>query len=281
MVRIGCHLSIAGGFKMAARRAVELGCETLQVFSRSPRGGKARPLDDQDVREFREVLASAGIHPAVVHAPYYINLATGDPVAVDYTREIVADDLRRAQALGASYVVSHMGHSDRDDAQAVVARMLDSIFDACGGNDVLLLLENTAGQGKEIGQSFGYIAGVIERSSHPERAGFCFDTSHAFGAGYDVATARGLDQTFKEIAATVGLSRLKVIHTNDSKDPLGSHRDRHEHIGKGLIGRQGFRSFLSRPEVSGLPAILETPLSTYEANKMNLEELFALRGARE
>jgi len=281
MVRIGCHLSIAGGFKMAARRAAELGCETLQVFSRSPRGGKARPLDDQDVREFREILASAGIHPAVVHAPYYINLAAVDPVAIDYTREIVADDLRRAAALGASYVVSHMGHSDCDDAQAVVARMLDSIFGACPGNGVLLLLENTAGQGKEIGQDFGYIAGVIALSARPERIGFCFDTSHAFGAGYDVATARGLDQTFKEMAATIGLSRLRVVHTNDSKDALGAHRDRHEHIGKGLIGRQGFRSLLARPEVAGLPAILETPLSTYEANKMNLDALFALRGVQE
>jgi len=281
MVRIGCHLSIAGGFKMAARRAVELGCETLQMFSRSPRGSKAKPLDDQDVREFRETLAAAGIHPAVIHAPYYINLAADDPVAIDYAREIIADDLKRARVLGASYVVSHMGHSDRDDAQVIVAGMLDSIFSACPGSDVLLLLENTAGQGKEIGQGFGYIAGVIELSSHPERIGFCFDTSHAFGAGYDVATAHGLDQTFKEIAATVGLSRLKVIHTNDSKDPLGSHRDRHEHIGKGLIGRQGFRSLLARPEVSGLPAILETPLSSYEANKMNLDELFALRCARE
>jgi len=277
MVRIGCHLSIAGGFKMAARRALDLECETLQVFSRSPRGGKAKPLDAQDVQEFRETLASGGIHPAVVHAAYYINLATDDSTAIEYTRQLVADDLSRAAALGASYVVSHMGHSARDDARLIVARMLDSIFASCPDDGVLLLLENTAGQGKEIGQTLGYIADTIAACSFPERLGFCFDTSHAYGAGYDVATARGLDRTFKEMAGTIGISRLKVIHANDSKEALGSHRDRHEHIGKGLIGTQGFKSLLARPEVAGLAALLETPLSTVEANKMNLDALRSLR----
>jgi deoxyribonuclease-4 len=277
MARIGCHLSIAGGFKMAARRALELGCESVQVFSRSPRGGKAKTLDAQDVLEFRETLAAGNTHPAVIHAPYYINLAADDPNAIEYTREIVVDDLVRAAALGASYVVVHMGTSARGDAQTIVARMLDSVFARCPENGVLLLLENTAGQGKEIGHALGYIADTIGMCSHPERIGFCFDTSHAYGAGYDVSNPRGIDQTFKEMAATIGIHRLKVIHANDSKEALGSRRDRHEHIGKGLIGRQGFRNLLARPETAGLPFILETPLATYEANKMNLDALFALR----
>jgi deoxyribonuclease-4 len=264
---------------MAARSAIDLGCETFQVFSRSPRGGAAKALDVSDVAEFQRLVRENGITPCIVHAPYYLNLASPDGVVIEYTQRIIAEDVGRARALGASYLVLHMGHSGAPDPIAQTARMLDSVFREAPDDGVLLLLENTAGQGKEIGTGFGSIADVISRSRHPERLGFCLDTCHAHAAGYDLSTRRGLDATLSELERTLGLPRLKLIHANDSKEAPGSCRDRHEDIGEGYIGKTGFRMIMNTPGFDGLPAILETPVSTTESNRKNITMLKSLRSA--
>lgn len=277
MIRVGCHLSIAGGFSSAARYAVELGCETLQVFSRSPRGGKAKPLSSDDVRDCRSLMAEAHISPLVIHVPYYINLAATEAEAIEYTRQILIDEMARASTLGASYVVTHLGHGNHSDASRRVARMLDSVLCEARDPQVLLCLENTAGQGSEIGYRFGDISDTIMMSNYADRIGFCYDTCHGFGAGYDLVSAQGFESTIDEIRSTVGFNKLRVIHANDSKEPLGSRRDRHEHIGEGYIGRQGFQRLINCEAFFGAVAILETPLTTFTANKKNIDTLKSLR----
>jgi deoxyribonuclease IV len=277
MIRVGSHLSIAGGFRVAARSAIDLELEAMQIFSRSPRGGEARVLSSSDVAEFKSLCAEGGISPVVIHVPYYLNLASLDPQVVEYTRTIISLDLARAAALGARYVVSHMGHAVSEDPQGDIARALDGIFEQAPDQGPLLLLENTAGQGREVGTTPSYVMETISRTKHPERLGFCLDTCHAFASGYDLSREDGLQQLIDEISGSLGLDRLRVIHANDSKTPLGSRKDRHESIGEGAIGRHGFGLIMNAPEFDGKVAILETPLTSREVELKNVRILKELR----
>jgi deoxyribonuclease-4 len=275
-------MSIQGGMEKMAKTAIELGCETVQIFSRSPRGGKAKPFDAGDVARMKQLFDEHDIRPLVIHAPYYINLASVDEAKRSYSIEVLAEDLTRAEVLGASFVVTHIGHKHRDepeDSSQALCRVIDSInrvLDTYAG-PVKLLLENTAGQGRELGSAFEEL-GKLVHVFPPDRVGTCFDTSHAFGWGYDLSDPGNIDQIFRAYDQLVGLETLEVIHLNDSKMALGSRRDRHEHIGKGGIGLEGFRAIINytgfKPD---MPGIMETPTDTPAADEDNLATVKALR----
>ncbi|NPV71287.1 MAG: deoxyribonuclease IV [Firmicutes bacterium] len=277
-MRIGAHLSIGRGFAGAAREAGALGCEAMQVFSRSPRGGKAKPLDDRDVTGLKAVLEEAGIRPLVVHAPYYLNLASEDESNYTYSAQVLAGDVVRAAALGASFVVTHPGHRPSDGPRGLerLAAAVRAAIEAEPGG-VRLLIENTAGQGREIGSDLAEIAQILHLIGMPERTGVCVDTCHAFAAGHDLRDAAGVGRFLGDLDGAIGFGRVFLMHLNDSVYDVGSKKDRHQHIGRGKIGLDGFRAILNHPRLQGLAGVIETPVDDEESNRANLETLRRLR----
>jgi deoxyribonuclease-4 len=261
MVLVGVHVSIAGSIVKAVDRAREIGCDSFQIFSRNPRGWAAKPLAPEDAEAFRSALARSGIGPAVDHMPYLPNLASPRDDLYSRSVEGLEDELRRADTLGIPFVVTHLGHhlgaGDEMGEARVIAALDRAVTNAPG--DVRLLLENTAGEKNSVGSHFASIARIIDGCACADRLGVCFDTCHAFGAGYDLRTADGIDEIFSAFDDAIGFDLLHVVHCNDSKGALGSGLDRHEHVGLGGIGEDGFRLFLHRPEVRHLPFICETP----------------------
>ena len=261
MVRVGVHVSIAGSIAKAVERAQGIGCETFQIFSRNPRGWAAKPLVSSDADAFRAALAASGMAPAVDHMPYLPNLAS--PKDEPYERSVLAlaDELERAAALGIPFVVTHLGHhlgAGGDAGEVRVIAALDRVMSAAPPG-VTLLVENTAGEKNSVGSHFASIARILEGCACPGRLGVCLDTCHAFGAGYDLRSRDGVEETLAAFDDAIGLARLRVVHCNDSKGELGSGLDRHEHVGLGAIGEEGFRLLLHRPEFADLPFICETP----------------------
>ncbi len=262
MVRVGVHVSIAGSIAKAVERAQGIGCDTFQIFSRNPRGWAAKPLASADVDAFRAALAASGIAPAVDHMPYLPNLASSKDEPYERSVLALADELERAAALGIPFVVTHLGHhlgagSDAGEAR-VIAALDRAVSSAPPG--VTLLVENTAGEKNSVGSSFASIARILEGCACPGRLGVCLDTCHAFGAGYDLRSRDGVEETLAAFDDAIGLDLLRVVHCNDSKGELGSGLDRHEHVGLGAIGEEGFRLLLHRPEFRDLPFICETPV---------------------
>ena len=278
------HFSVAGKYYNAVERAHELGCNALQIFAQNPKGWRAKDLPDGEAQTFRSLVSDYGIEAVVVHTPYLINLASTDPKLVQRSREAVKTSLERADLLGAQFVVTHIGSArgrELDDALKTVASGLDEVLSQ--NYDALLLLENTAGSGEIIGSSFEQLAGIVEASQARDRLYLCLDTAHAFAAGYDVATPDGLDATLLELDDLLGLSRLKVVHANDTRVALGSHVDRHYHIGRGSIGMEGFRNIVNHAKLAHLPFILETPVDDScddECNLRAFRSLFAPEGHR-
>lgn len=273
-MRLGIHISIGGGFEKAVKNLVRLGCNTCQMFSRSPRGGKARVLGEGEVKLFRQLCQQNDINPVVVHIPYVLNLATSDPEMHDYAISMVKEDLYRADTLGASYLVLHMGSHRGEGIEKGLAQVADALKKSLADydGDTVVLLENTSGAGKEVGYTFEHLKWVLNEIDSP-RAGICFDTCHGFAAGYDLRDEESVEATFKEMHRVVGLSRLKLIHANDSMFPLGSTKDRHAHIGKGFIGEAGFKAILGCPELKNIPYILETPIDEQGGWEENLETI--------
>lgn len=278
-VRLGAHLSIGGGWGQLIADATSLGCETVQVFSRSPRGGKARPLGEAEVAVLREGLTRAGISPLIVHTPYLVNIAATEDGKWEYAVDVLAEDLARAARLGAPWVVVHMGHARQlslEEGLLRCARALDLAVERAGqsGEGVTVLLENTAGG---LGESVEAIAWVISRSRHVHRLGVCLDTCHAFASGYDLRTPGGQDAFLDKVRRYLGSDRVRAWHFNDSAGACGSRVDRHEHVGEGQLGREAFRLLLGQPEVGGRPVILETPVRTPEGYRPDLAVLQELR----
>lgn len=262
--------------------AASLGCEAVQVFSRSPRGGKAKPFVASDVAAARSVLADKDIRPLVVHVPYFLNLASADTEKRAYSVDVLVEDLGRTETLGGKFLVTHIGHRERDeetDSPQVLARVLGSlneVFDRYSG-PVRVLLENTAGQGREVGSSFETIAALLH-SLPPERVGACLDTCHAFAAGYDIRGETGVRQVLTLFDKLVGLGHLGAVHLNDSKGGLGSHLDRHEHIGQGEIGLETFRSVVTTSLLpADIPGLLETPVRESGDDHANVTRMKDLR----
>ncbi|MFZ5427242.1 MAG: deoxyribonuclease IV [Thermodesulfobacteriota bacterium] len=253
----GAHESVAGGLAEAFGRIKSVGGTALQVFTRNQRQWEAAPVSPDEAEAFANAWREWGPYPVASHASYLLNPASPDEALRKRGVASLAAELERCRALGVPWVVLHPGAAmgaGREEALGRAARSLDEAFEASGGDGPLILLENTAGQGTGIGSDFRDLAAIIAASRHPGRLGICLDTCHAYAAGYDVATRRGLD----EALAMLDKDRLKLVHVNDAKAGLGSRLDRHEHIGKGAIGLEGFRAIVNHPVLARLPMILET-----------------------
>lgn len=273
-MKFGSHVSIAGGIDKAPGRAKELGCECFQIFSRSPRGGKAPELTEELVGSFKKACAEHGFTDYYIHTPYYINFASAKKELRESASVIIREELERARTIGARHIMTHLGSSkdtDRKDAVKMVAGGLSKAID---GTDLpgLLLLENTAGQGATIGDTFEELAEILRLIGDPE-IGICIDTAHLLASGYDIRTPEALEETLSAISQTVGLDRVKLIHGNDSKADLGERKDRHEHIGRGKVGLDGFKAILSRPELKNLDMIVELPPDKVAADIALLKDL--------
>jgi len=279
-LRFGFHLSIGGGLTAVVDHAVDLGCETAQIFSRNPRGWKAKPLAEDDAM-LAVRAARAGIEPLVVHMPYLPNLATPDPAMYQRSVEALVEEIERCRFLGVPCLVTHLGKRKDSSIDAGIERVVTALNRAVketpgeSGN-VMLLLENTAGQGSEVGASLEEIAEIMAGVEHCERVGFCFDTAHAFEAGMPIHTQKGLDETLVKLDTLVGIENLRVIHLNDSRTPFGSRVDRHWHIGEGEMGMEAFGRIVAHDALQGLPAIMETP-GDEEWDRRNLFTVLRLR----
>lgn len=262
MALLGAHVSTAGGCYRAFDRALEIGCTTMQIFVKSPNQWRAKALTEDDVTRFQTGRAERG-WPVTAHAAYLINLASQDETIAARSRAGLADELERCDSFGVGALVLHPGAHVGAGSEAgieMAARALDEVLNGLESVTTRVLLENTAGQGSTLGASFEELAGIIALLDSPERVGICFDTCHAFAAGYDVSTADGYDATLGEFDRLIGLERLLCVHLNDSKHPLGSRKDRHENIGVGEIGEECFVRLVNDPVLAAVPKILETPL---------------------
>jgi deoxyribonuclease IV len=277
-MRFGFHISIAGGFSKIAERAKVRGCDTIQFFSRNPRGWKYGPLNREEVEKFRSSVKPSGLFPIFVHLPYLPNISCRVSKFYDRSVDSIATDLERAEKLGAQYLIIHIGHrmeSSEEEAISAVSQGIDQAFERAK-NSVTLLLENTAGQGSEIGYSFEQIKKIIYRVHEQKRMGVCLDTAHSFGAGYDLSKKDGIESTLESFDKTIGLKRLHLLHLNDSKAPLGSRKDRHWHIGEGHIGLDGFRYLINHPAIKHLPGIMETPRKDTVEDLRNMKVIRSL-----
>ncbi|NLE77673.1 MAG: deoxyribonuclease IV [Chloroflexi bacterium] len=261
-MRLGAHTSVAGGVDRAFARAQGVGCETMQIFTKSPNQWQSRPLGDDEIQRFRSLLAEKRIWPVVAHDAYLINLGSPDEEMWRRSVEALADELNRCQALGIAQLVMHPGAHMGAGEAAGLRRIADGLNEALAKSadgSVQVLLEVTAGQGSALGYRFEHLAQLIAWCDDAARLGVCFDTCHALAAGYELRTAEGYAATFLAFHETLGLDRLQVFHFNDCKRALGSRVDRHEHIGRGELGLEPFRRLLNDPRFRDRPGILETP----------------------
>lgn len=261
MLRVGCHVSIAGSLANAVGRAGERGCTTFQIFSRNPRGWRFKPLTDGEAAAFRSGLEASGIGPAVVHMPYLPNLASPKEDVYEKSVFTLAAELGRCNRLDVPFLVMHLGSHLGTGVEGGRRRLTDGVLHAFDETEegTVLLLENTAGTKNSLGGTFEEI-GMILEALPEERTAVCFDTCHAFAAGYDLREETAVGTTLDAFDDVIGLDRLQVVHCNDCKGGIGSHLDRHEHIGMGAIGEDGFRAFLTVPAIRRLPLICETPV---------------------
>ncbi len=257
-------MSIAGGVSKAIDRGESIGCDTIQIFTRNNNRWTSKPLQATDIERFHQRVKETGIWPVFSHAAYLINLASPKDELWERSISAFIDELERAEALGLIGVVLHPGsHMGEGEAAGIarIAAALDRCHTATAGFRTLTLLEVTAGTGDHLGYRFEQLAAIRDRVKHPERIGFCLDTCHVFAAGYDFRSREGYEAMMAEFDRILGLDRLKAIHLNDSKHPLGSRKDRHEHIGKGHIGLDGFRWLVNDARLQSIPMVLETPKS--------------------
>lgn len=278
-MRIGAHVSTAGGVDRAVDRALEMGCECLQFFVSSPQGWAYKPLDPEAAARFRERRARAGLGPAVLHAPYLINLGASDPEHLRRSVDLLAFYLTAAAQLGAMGVVFHSGSHKGVGFEAVLPQAVSAMREALARSpeEAWLIIENTAGMGNHIAARFEEIARMMEGVASP-RVKVCLDTQHLFAAGYPVTDPEGLDRTLREFDRLIGLPQLVVVHANDSQPPFASGVDRHANIGEGHIGEEGFAVMLAHPAFREVPFILEVPGADGKGpDKPNVDRLKAIR----
>ena len=279
--RIGFHAPIAGGLQNALLKAREHNCDTVQIFSRNPRGWAARPLTDEEIETFRRVRAQTKIAPVVIHANYLINLAAADPVIREKSIISFREEIERGLVLGADYLVVHPGSAKNACEADGIRTCAESLRQAAAGLDLKqlrILLENTAGQGACIGHRFEHLRAISELCS-TLNLGVCFDTAHAFTAGYDLREADGLEATIETIERNVGTENVRAVHFNDSKAAYNSRVDRHWHIGLGHIGHEALRRVARHPKLAHAAFLLETPQDEQADDARNLEVLRAFIAA--
>ncbi|MEE9613330.1 MAG: deoxyribonuclease IV [Thermodesulfobacteriota bacterium] len=269
---LGVHCSIAGGIPKAVDRAAALGCDCVQIFLRSPRVWSSRPVTKKEVELFRAKRKAAGLRSVAVHGSYLINLSSPKRGLFKKSVGLFIKEIELAGKLGADYVVTHPGSAPGREKGFGVKRVIEALGEVAAAlkPEVTVLVENTAGAGSQTGRELSAIGGIIA-GAKGVRAGLCFDTCHGFAAGYPMRNRREVDSLMKAIDNDVGIENLKLIHLNDSKAELGSGVDRHQHIGDGMIGLEGFRAFLGHRAVSGVPVILETPKITASDDPCNLK----------
>jgi deoxyribonuclease-4 len=290
-MRIGAHMSVAGGVSRAVARAKLHGCEALQIFTKNASQWRGQPLPLEEIAAFRRELEDSGIAPVVSHASYLINLATAEPGLRAQSLAALVDELDRAEALGLRGVVIHPGtctSGTEADALRLVAQMILEAFRQRPHGTPLLLLEGTAGQGRTVGHRFEQLATILDHLDGSPRVGVCLDTCHLVASGYDIISAEGYADTFTHFDRVVGLSRLAAFHGNDSKKPCGSRVDRHEHVGQGCLGLEPFRRILNDPRFAGLSMMIETEKSpsrgkagTVTLDPLDVRNLETLRALRE
>jgi deoxyribonuclease-4 len=278
---LGAHMSIAGGVDLAPLRGQQVGCRTIQLFTKSSNQWRARSLPSEEIDRFRANLQAAAIAPAVAHGAYLINLASTDPALHQRSMAACLEELERAEALGIPYLVIHPGAhmgAGEDAGLRQVANSLLELLKRTKGCRVQAVLETTAGQGTALGHRFEHLALLLDQIGLPERTGVCLDTCHLFAAGYDIRTLDDYHGVLRVFDQIVGIPFLRVIHVNDCKKELGCRVDRHEHIGKGTIGLEAFRYLVTDPRLRGIPMIIETPKDSdfVTADRRNLETLRGL-----
>jgi deoxyribonuclease-4 len=263
-MQIGIHVSISGSISNAVDNAVTLGCSAFQIFTRNPRGWTAKQLSTDDINNFRERLASSKIERSatVTHMPYLPNLSSPDHDPDSKSLNSLLEELKRCSKLGIPYLVTHLGSHKAAGAQKGIEKLVENFTKAVRNspNDVMILLENTAGQKNSVGSDFEQLASILFQLKPSKRFGICLDTCHAFAAGYDLRTEKSAKSTLEQFDKFVGIDHLKIIHLNDSQGEIGCHKDRHEHIGLGKIGETGLKHVVRFANSKKIPVILETPI---------------------
>jgi len=278
---VGAHESIAGGVHTAFERAERATCRTLQVFTKNSNQWRAKPLSDEDIANYKTAASKSTIRPVIAHSSYLINMCASDAGILLRSREAYLDELRRCEALGIPYLNfhpgAHMGAGEKDGILKII-ESLNIAHEATPGFATMSVLETTAGMGTHLGHSFEQLRAIIDGVDRPDRVAVCIDTCHIFAAGYDLRTEASYETTMKAFDDVVGFAKLVAVHVNDSKKGLGSKLDRHEHIGKGEIGKTGFRCLVRDERLRHVPKILETPkgedLSEDRKNLALLRKLF-------
>ncbi len=258
MLKIGCHLSSAKGFLAMGRDAVKIGANTFQFFTRNPRGGKAKALDLEDVAAFRALAAEQGFFPILAHAPYTLNACAADEGLRTFAKETMLDDLQRLEHIPGSMYNFHPGSHVKQGAErgiGLIAAQLNEIL--WEGQQTTVLLETMAGKGSEVGRTFQELRDILDRVNLSDRLGVCLDTCHVFDGGYDIAG--NLTGVLEEFDKAIGLGRLRAVHLNDTMNPLGSHKDRHQKLGEGELGLEALERIINHPALRELPFYLETP----------------------
>ncbi len=276
--RLGVHTSIAGGISQSIERAVSLNCNTLQIFSHNPRQWRQSPISTGEAERFTILRQKNDINPVFIHASYLINLASLSDTIMSKSIELLSYELMNADTLGIEYVILHTGSASGENEKKARNRAVKAILKAVGAKQYksCLLLENTAGERGDITSSIETLAEIIDMCHCDGIGGICIDTCHAFSSGYDLTLRDGIEKLISEINEYIGLDKLKLIHLNDSKRPLGAGIDRHEHIGKGCIGINGFKNILSDKRITNVPMILETPKKNEDDDKKNLKKIFEI-----
>lgn len=256
--KIGCHLSSSKGFLNMGKEIISLGGNTFQFFTRNPRGGAAKAIDEEDVQRFKEFAGENGIDVILAHAPYTLNACSADEETRNFARQTFKDDLKRMEYIPGNMYNFHPGSHVKQGVETgidYIAEMLNDALEA--SQTTTVLLETMAGKGSEIGRSFEELQKIVEKVELDSHLGVCLDTCHVYDAGYDIAG--NLDSVLSEFDSVIGLDRLKAVHINDSKNPFASHKDRHEKIGEGSIGTEAFSAIINHEALKNLPFYLETP----------------------
>lgn len=266
MFRIGCHLSSSKGYLAMGEQALSIGANTFQYFTRNPRGGAVKELDLKDVEAYLAFVEANDIKDILAHAPYTINACAADESIREFARNTMADDLRRLSYLPNSMYNFHPGSHVKQGVEKGIELIADTLNAIMNPEQTTtILLETMAGKGSEIGRTFEELRAILDRVNYPEKMGVCLDTCHIFDGGYDIVNE--LDQVLEEFDRIIGLHKLRAIHLNDSKNPLGSHKDRHEKIGEGSLTLPAVERIINHPKLRNLPFFLETPneLPGYQA----------------
>ena len=277
--RLGAHMSIAGGLEKAVERGRGAGCQTIQIFSKSNNQWAAPPITDEQAQRFKQAARDNGIGPIFAHSAYLINIGSPDKKTHEQSKQALKVEMERAARLGLASLVLHPGAHKETGEQECILRIAETAAWVLENtpSPVRLLYETAAGQGSCVGHRFEHLAELLRLTGHPDRVGICLDTCHIFAAGYDLRTEAAYAKTMEEFDRVVGLLKIQAVHLNDSKKELGCRVDRHEHIGQGQIGLEGFRCLLNDKRFSGVPMVLETPKDEEcTEDKMNLKILRGL-----